>query len=54
LGVALDDAGMVGVDTVDEYLDLRISNAQPPAEIRANTDHAVYFSGEHESLRLGH
>ena len=54
LGVSLDDTGMLGVDTMDESLNLCISNTQLPAKIRANTDHTVYLSCEHESLRLRH
>jgi hypothetical protein len=54
LGVTLYNAGMVGIDTVDEYLNLGISNTQLPAKIRADTDNAVDFSGEHEILRPRH
>ena len=41
LGVALDDAGAIGVAAVDEHLDFAVAHAQSPGKIRADADDAV-------------
>jgi hypothetical protein len=43
LGVTLYDAGMVGIDTMDEYLNLGIADAQLPAEIGTHAHNAIIF-----------
>ena len=54
LGVALDDAGAIGVGAVNEHLNLAVAQARASVKIRADANDAVDFVGEQKLPRPRH